>query len=1257
MAIQNYGFNNLDAKLSNDAYWDFFLSSDQRDFTQEVIYSTEIISYSAQTSLFSNSFYSTRLPIYMDLNDPECSPQLEIGTLSTHDQGGILTITLGGADGNRTAGLYHITSTCSDTLGIQPTAMFSPAVGVVGCGASFYLVVDGSGAATLSGSSAYFNSIAGGYGYKVGDILTIPDSNLGGGGAVDLSITVNSVTTSTVINGGRYFSGNTLLSKMAWNGASVTDSQEIVDIGLTGIDNALMPTFTGQTLNLATSIPKTPEDYTFDPSWYDYRMKMKQISGYTSFWDKRTNGEILTFSVTFGSTNVNRPAGTYTVNYGNYTTNSTNGINASFSIVVDGNGVTSVADITIQNPGNYYVINDKISIPDTMLGDAATGGNLTIAINTVSTGVIAGTVTYPMRSDFDRSGFFYQLYGGWFQGFYNFFSYGYQVIPKRVDKGWTVECLLKVRSSGSSWNNEKVVNLNSVYPDNEGIFFYYGARSENKFWNCYGGETGYTISNNVTGLYNCTGSCKYTGVSADTCQSAQNFSCADGTCTDEVSCIDPNQCNSTWAYNGTNTGWTYDDQMFSGDFYTSAQTEYQIMSNNFALRLSGGPEYGGYKLGYRALRFTGDTAITGTSNSFACSGGTYATGYTIEEQYSSLPICTGNTADSWIKVDAVFKRNNFYGTALEKLWRGGTNLITTLTCEEETFEMSGSSATTTNVIEGEKLFIQNIAWTGDRSNRVGTLTLYANSRPVLIVEDFEEIIPRRLNELPPKQLGEPFNMSFGGGSQGLHESLTLSGTPGEAAVLWGQSFSQTKLLNGLRDWQPMIKGNLWSVEPENSPDILWTAGVYAPLVVTSDAPGVGYGASISITINAVGDLIASPIAGSLGVGFQDGDTITIPVANIGGTGPDAVITVTQTDNGTIVFNSGLGDDDNVILDTTTSIYGPQTSKLYYKEYTAPAVNDAGNLESSGYQRPVVEGETYDIFLRGYGVSGTTSIDMGFSATTASTSPFNQPYPTGPQVTYVFKDFSLPTEITGNTSFYKSYKATLTGNLFVGITPGSIGKVVLESVVVSKQAYRRDLADESMLIEKHFGGSYMGGISQMRFYIEPLDASELIHNYYTNKERYGLIDCDCGNLDTPVEGCDTEYAIFTFPVGIDEVSLDFGTYRMIRWDYTETENVLSWSGETNYHDVPIRYSSVEPYCTDLTQYQPFLTGRPILHKCLTQADCEGTGFGQCNSTWNTNVLPINKFPFTVVPNKPFTIKVTRILPASEAKITFTGKRVR
>ena len=83
MGIHNYAFNNLDAKLSNDSYWDFFLSTDQRDFNQEVIYSTEIMNYSAQTVVFDSSFYSTRLPVYIDLNDPQCNDQLEMKDLQS----------------------------------------------------------------------------------------------------------------------------------------------------------------------------------------------------------------------------------------------------------------------------------------------------------------------------------------------------------------------------------------------------------------------------------------------------------------------------------------------------------------------------------------------------------------------------------------------------------------------------------------------------------------------------------------------------------------------------------------------------------------------------------------------------------------------------------------------------------------------------------------------------------------------------------------------------------------------------------------------------------------------------------------------------------------------------------------------------------------------------------------------------------------------------------------------------------------------
>jgi hypothetical protein len=48
----------------------------------------------------------------------------------------------------------------------------------------------------------------------------------------------------------------------------------------------------------------------------------------------------------------------------------------------------------------------------------------------------------------------------------------------------------------------------------------------------------------------------------------------------------------------------------------------------------------------------------------------------------------------------------------------------------------------------------------------------------MTVENFEEIIPRELNEVKEKQIGVPFNISWGGGTFGLRESLTFSGCSG-----------------------------------------------------------------------------------------------------------------------------------------------------------------------------------------------------------------------------------------------------------------------------------------------------------------------------------------------------------------------------------------------------------------------------------------------------------------------------------------------
>ena len=57
----------------------------------------------------------------------------------------------------------------------------------------------------------------------------------------------------------------------------------------------------------------------------------------------------------------------------------------------------------------------------------------------------------------------------------------------------------------------------------------------------------------------------------------------------------------------------------------------------------------------------------------------------------------------------------------------------------------------------------------------GTLKFWVNGRVVYKKEDFIGLQLRALNEYSSKQLGVPYNISWGGGSQGLLESQTFGG--------------------------------------------------------------------------------------------------------------------------------------------------------------------------------------------------------------------------------------------------------------------------------------------------------------------------------------------------------------------------------------------------------------------------------------------------------------------------------------------------
>jgi hypothetical protein len=90
----------------------------------------------------------------------------------------------------------------------------------------------------------------------------------------------------------------------------------------------------------------------------------------------------------------------------------------------------------------------------------------------------------------------------------------------------------------------------------------------------------------------------------------------------------------------------------------------------------------------------------------------------------------------------------------------------------------------------------NNKWFENRSRRLGDLKIYVNGYLFMTIEDFEEIIPHELNTEKEKQLGVPFNISIGGGTQGLRESLIPSGCTFEGPYIQDPELMPNQTLSG-----------------------------------------------------------------------------------------------------------------------------------------------------------------------------------------------------------------------------------------------------------------------------------------------------------------------------------------------------------------------------------------------------------------------------------------------------------------------------
>ena len=379
--------------------------------------------------------------------------------------------------------------------------------------------------------------------------------------------------------------------------------------------------------------------------------------------------------------------------------------------------------------------------------------------------------------------------GGFYQGYYKLDGYSYEVLPVRVPKAWTSEFWLN--KSDTVCSGTTGTTLNDTYPNNKGFFFYMGTRAENKYWSVFEGlNTGCTSG--CTSDSGCTGTVttfctipKETqiSISGDSGypiplspppleirkidnqfliygRADNNPKC--GGCGADINAFGKRTvCDFT---GGSITVTSYTQQV------TNSQNPFLIYgraSNNVSCGGCGKPVSGfgnktvcdftgftsdllildkdadiidnaiGFRIkddgaiGYRALKLTG-----------YCSGETYVTGVTVEEQYSVSGVVTD---DQWTHIGIRF-----------------------VMPEYDECQLKYGKA------------------------RKGRLMFYVNSKLKFVAEEVDEFIARRLNEYKDKQLGVPFNYSLGGGSRGLLESMTFDGQdPDDLGLIIEQNFAGT----------------------------------------------------------------------------------------------------------------------------------------------------------------------------------------------------------------------------------------------------------------------------------------------------------------------------------------------------------------------------------------------------------------------------------------------------------------------------------
>lgn len=332
--------------------------------------------------------------------------------------------------------------------------------------------------------------------------------------------------------------------------------------------------------------------------------------------------------------------------------------------------------------------------------------------------------TYPIKLEDD----YVALKGGFYQGFFKIDGDVYQTLPNRIDKEWNFVFELRRRDYETPLNI-----LNKKHPNNSGMFFYIGTRAENKFWEVY--QYGMYNEENVN----------------DTQYNKDDYfvsSDSDGGYIKEQILLD-------------------NVDLIDSDGYTILDSNItEIETDNKFIIFNQGKDGFNIKTWKDDYKFilTGKT-VSNNINYFQYLNNT-------EDGYNKNNI--HELHEELKKEYDVHKdiKNNAFGLKIND--DGSITYRYMANCEliEET-----SKPNLVNVNEWTKIRLKmmrkNSVDYGDTNQGKIILFIYVNGYLKFVSRELPEIILKSLNDNSNRQEGVPYNISIGGGSQGLCERILL----------------------------------------------------------------------------------------------------------------------------------------------------------------------------------------------------------------------------------------------------------------------------------------------------------------------------------------------------------------------------------------------------------------------------------------------------------------------------------------------------